>query len=238
MGVIDSEHPDPGAFGEAELEILTTVAAMAGAKLELLAESRRSAQRYSDLVAAHTQLVQETDARKSLEASLSEARRLEAVGKLAGRFAHEFNNILTVILGNLDLMGQDISRDETALCLGDARASAEQGARLMRDLLAIAQRTRLEPAETNLNAIVTACCRPPIPSRQGPLTYLEPAPWTAMADRSAMQGALQRLLENARDAMVPTGTVVIKTENVVHTLATAPAPPKACHQGAMCGLTS
>ena len=46
VGVIDSEHPEPGAFGEAELEILSTVAAMMGAKLELLAEAERSVQRY------------------------------------------------------------------------------------------------------------------------------------------------------------------------------------------------
>ncbi len=154
VGVIDSEHPDPNAFGEAELEILTTVAAMTGAKLELLAESQRSAQRYNDLVAAHAQLMQETDFRKALEAKLFEARRMESVGKLAGRFAHEFNNLLTVILGNLDLLEHDPTGTDNAQCLGDARASAERGARLVRDLLALAQRTRLDPREVDLNDIV------------------------------------------------------------------------------------
>ena len=72
---------------------------MTGAKLELLAEAERSNRRYQDLLTSHAQLNEEITHRKALEAKLFDARKLEAIGRLTGRFAHEFNNILTVVLG-------------------------------------------------------------------------------------------------------------------------------------------
>ena len=107
-GVIDCEHPEPEKFGAADLEILGTVAAMMSAKLELLAETERSHQRYCDLVAAHAELLQETGSRKAVEAKLFEARKLETIGRLTGRFAHEFNNLLTVISGNLEFLSVEV----------------------------------------------------------------------------------------------------------------------------------
>lgn len=104
VGVIDSEHPDAHAFGPAELEILTTVAAMTSAKLELLDEADRSQQRYADLVKTHAKLSEEICNRKALEAKLHDARRNEAVGQLTGRLAYDFNNLLSVISGNLELV--------------------------------------------------------------------------------------------------------------------------------------
>src|SRR6056297_649957 len=95
VGVIDSEHPDANAFGAAELEILTTVAAMTSAKLELLQEADQSQRRYADLVKMHAMLSDEICSRKAVEAELHEVRRNEAVGQLTGRLAHDFNNLLT-----------------------------------------------------------------------------------------------------------------------------------------------
>jgi len=66
LGVIDSEHPNIGAFGEAELETLITVAAMTSAKLALLEEAERSSRRYNDLVVAHSELSAEKVNRKEL----------------------------------------------------------------------------------------------------------------------------------------------------------------------------
>ncbi len=219
VGVIDSEHPEPNAFGEAELEILTTVAALAGAKLELLAEAQRSQQRYRDLVTSHDRLTEETGIRKALEAKLFEARRLEAIGKLTGRFAHEFNNLLTVILGNLELVEAAASDPGSVEFVTEAKTAAERGARLMRDMLAFAQRTRLEPGAVDLNEIVARLCEPchadAVPQVELTLTD---DPWRIMADRKAIIGALLNLIENARDATASGGKIMIRTENLTHTL--------------------
>lgn len=220
VGVIDSEHPEPNAFGEAELEILSTVAAMAGAKLELLAEAQRSAQRYRDLVASHDQLTQEISIRKALEVKLFEARRMEGIGKLTGRFAHEFNNLLTVILGNLDLIEIGGASGEAGQCLADARAAAETSARLMRDMLAFAQRTRLTPARTDLNTVLAEFCPLPPPHQTVvPEMDLAPDLWPISIDRKALETVLLNLLENAADATAQGGQVRIETRNILHTLA-------------------
>lgn len=220
VGVIDSEHPEPGAFGPAELEILTTVAAMTSAKLELLAEAQRSHQRYHDLVVSHAQLTTETSNRKALEVKLYEARKLEAIGRLTGRFAHDFNNLLTVISGNLELIAEDNPSNATLDSLSDAQAAAARGARLIRDMLAFAQRTRLDPAVVDLNARVQLICG------QGDRgtdvvtdLHLAPGLWQVTADPKALSNAVMNLLDNARDAMPDGGTIRITTENVRHVLA-------------------
>jgi signal transduction histidine kinase len=215
VGVIDSEHPDPQAFGDVELEILDTVAAMTGAKLELLAEVHRSAQRYRDLVASHDQLSQEITARKALEARLFEARRLESIGKLTGRFAHEFNNLLTVVLGNLDLVEADPSGPEARQGLQDARLAGERGAKLVRDMLSFAQRTRLSPVDADLNLMVAGFADRQPATRADRLAFdLQDGLWPVSVDAKAFEQILSSLVENALDAMRPESKAVIRTENV------------------------
>ena len=220
VGVIDSEHPEPGAFGDVELEILDTVAAMAGAKLELLAEAQRSAQRYRDLVASHDQLSQEISTRKALEARLFEARRLESIGKLTGRFAHEFNNLLTVVLGNLEIIEADPLSPVAQQGLTDARMAGERGARLVRDMLTFAQRTRLSPVEANLNQIILDQVDRDHGSASGRLMLdMQHDLWPVSVDAVAFGQILSHLIENAVSATETGGKVVIRTENVLKTMA-------------------
>lgn len=218
VGVIDCEDPNPHAFGEEELEVLSTVAAMTCAKLELLAETERSTQRYRDLVASHAQLSQEITIRKALEEKLFEARRLEAIGKLTGRFAHEFNNLLTVILGNLEFLSADLKGPEAPLYLEDAKAAADRSARLMRDMLTYAQRTRLSPEVLDLNAMVAALAR-----AEGIDLGLADGLWPIKADPQVMQSVLRHLVDNAKDAIELGGSIHISTQNVVHQIGAAQA---------------
>jgi signal transduction histidine kinase len=217
VGVIDSEHTEPRAFGEVELEILDTVAAMTVAKLELLAEAQRSAQRYRDLVASHDQLSQEITTRKALEARLFEARRMESIGKLTGRFAHEFNNLLTIILGNLELAESDPASPEMVQRLADARSAGERGARLVRDMLTFAQRTRLSPAVVNINPIVSDFAHRNMHLVNGRLTLnLQEDLWSVSIDPRAVEEILSNLFENALyalDAKTTGGKIMILTEN-------------------------
>ncbi|MGC3940342.1 ATP-binding protein [Roseobacter sp. EG26] len=219
VGVIDSEHPEVAAFGEPELELLSTVAAMTRAKLELLEETDRSQDRYKELVAAHTRLTQETSNRKALEAKLFEARKLEAVGRLTGRFAHEFNNLLTVISGNLELLeleGPDAGSQET---LQGARTASTRGAALIRDMLAFAQRTRLAPETLDLNAYVSAFCENSERSlAQRVERSLANDLWMVSVDPIAIENMLLNLTLNGIDAMPKGGSIKITTENIFHML--------------------
>lgn len=215
IGVIDSEHPEPQAFGEVELEILDTVAAMTGAKLELLAEAQRSAQRYRDLVASHDQLSQEITARKALEARLFEARRLESIGKLTGRFAHEFNNLLTVVLGNLEIVQTDPASPEARQGVTDAQRAGERGAKLVGDMLSFAQRTRLSPVVADLNLLIAGFAdRQPAATNVRLAFDLQDGLWPTSVDARAFEQILCNLIENALTAMGPEGKVQIRTENV------------------------
>lgn len=219
-GVIDCEHPDPNAFGGAELEILSTVAAMAGAKLELLAEVESSAQRYRELVASLDALTKETDMRRALEAKLFEARRLEGIGRLTGRLAHEFNNLLTVVLGNLEFLQADLNAEEAPQYLEAAQTAALSSASLMRDMLAFAQRTRLVPSNIDLNHLIATTYPGNASSTDRKIELrLNNELWPVFVDRRALDEIISNLVENAQDATSASGVITIETGNVVHSLA-------------------
>ncbi|GGX68092.1 hypothetical protein GCM10007385_41470 [Tateyamaria omphalii] len=219
VGVIDSEHPDIAVFGEPELEILSTVAAMTSAKLELLEESRRSQKRYEDLVSAHSQLTSETRNRKALEAKLFETRKLDAIGWLTGRFAHEFNNLLTVVSGNIELLELDASGPNSDDTLKTIKTASGRGAKLIQDMLAFAQRTRLVPKTLNLNTLLSAFCENFERSLAEHVeTNLDRNLWSVFVDPLAMENMLFNLVLNGIDAMPNGGTIRITTENVFHTL--------------------
>jgi signal transduction histidine kinase len=225
VGVIDSEHPEPNAFGEAELEILTTVAAMTAAKLALLEEAQRSVRRYRDLVAAHARLTEEIDVRKALEASLHQARQLESIGRLTGRFSHEFNNILTVICGNLEFLEAEIASPETRVFLDEATAAAKRATKLLQEMLVFAEKTRLQPELFDLGAMVTEFC---MTHRNGLTrdvdgTYLEET-WPVLADRRAVECILRNLVTNAREATAAGGAIRIRIENCLYAWTQDPRP--------------
>ncbi len=212
VGVIDSEHPDPNAFGDPELEVLITIAALTGAKLELLAEAERSQQRYHVLVEAHAQLSRETTSRKALEAELFNTRKLEAVGRLTGRFAHEFNNLFTVISGNLEFLEADIPAGLPTETLVAAQTAAQRGVAMIQSMLAFSQRTRLTPQTADLNTFIRSVTGN---SEYGAMTLnlardLHPV----NVDLNVLEKVMSNLLGNARDAMESIGTISISTMNV------------------------
>ncbi|MDB2408005.1 ATP-binding protein [Jannaschia sp.] len=218
LGVIDSEHPEPGVFGPGELEILTTVAAMTSAKLELLAEVERSAERYREVVRSHHQLAEEVGARRSLEAQLLEARKMEAVGRLTGGFAHSFNNILTAIGGNLDLAAMERVSNPGRESLDEAKAATARGASLIRDMLAFAQRMQLRPETVDLNRLVPEVCERAGMHLAPIRTDLGQHVLSVEIDPVAAEVALVNLMLNARDAMPDGGELWLRTRTVMHHL--------------------
>ena len=98
---------------------------------------------------------QDITERRLIERQLAQAQKMEAIGKLTGGLAHDFNNGLAVITGNLDLLARLVKADPTAaeLC-DDARQGARRCADLIRSLLAFARQQPLRPQRTDVNQLV------------------------------------------------------------------------------------
>ena len=173
-------------------------------------------QRVADRTAS---LESEMTERTQVEAQLRQAVKLEAVGKLTGGIAHEFNNLLTVVMGNLELMRYEISTDSTASTgsasmLDEALLAASRGAELTHRLLAYGRRQMLRPVDLALDDAVAdsiLLLRPTIGAAIE--VQFEPSGihLGCRVDRSMLDSALLNLAVNARDAMPGGGCLVFET---------------------------
>jgi len=157
--------------------------------------------------------------RKRLEAQLLQAQRLESVGRLAGGVAHDFNNMLSVILGyaelRLSMMGAaDSGRGDIEEIVNAARRSAD----LTRQLLVFAGRQTLVPRVLDLNHCVSSTLRM-LERLIGEDIALEWKPdeglWSVRLDPSQVDQLLANLVVNARDAMPGGGRITLETANEV-----------------------
>jgi PAS domain S-box-containing protein len=152
-----------------------------------------------------------------LERQLHQSQRLEAVGRLAGGVAHDFNNILTVISGNADLALETLSReDPTAQSLREISEAARRAATLTRQLLAFSRKQILQPRVLDLNALVAGTekmLRRVIGEDVKLKTVLRPDLGSIKADPGQLEQILMNLAVNARDAMPTGGELVFETEN-------------------------
>ena len=156
--------------------------------------------------------------RITLESQLRQAQKMEAVGQLTGGVAHDFNNILTVIMGMTEVLAGEVSADPRLTPLVAAIDEAtSRGAELTRRMLAFARKQPLLPLVVDLNEIVsgtTAMLRRTLGEDIAVKLVLADGLWPALADRSQIEDALLNLAVNARDAMPSGGRLVIETANV------------------------
>jgi len=167
---------------------------------------------------------------RETEEKLRQAQKLEAVGQLTGGIAHDVNNLLTVILGNLELLGMRAEDrlngvpahedDEPGLDLTLAEAglrAGESASQLMRRLLAFSRHQPLSPqlvAVGDLLASMQPLVRRTMREHVS-LRMLWPAEsWYALVDPSEMESAILNLSINAQDAMPDGGTLTIEASNV------------------------
>jgi two-component system cell cycle sensor histidine kinase/response regulator CckA len=152
-----------------------------------------------------------------LEADLRQAQKLDALGSLAGGVAHDFNNMLGVILGNAELALADAAtpaplRERLNEIVGAARRSAQ----LTRQLLGFARRQPVSPRAVDLNETVESLLKM-MRRLIGENIELEwrPAPglWPVWIDPSQVDQILANLCVNARDAIAGVGRVTITTSN-------------------------
>jgi signal transduction histidine kinase len=188
-------------------------------QLELLnAElERRVEQRTAELAQANADLerrVEErTREREMALAQVHEMQKMESLGQLTGGVAHDFNNVLMAILGNLDLIAHNISNEATVKRLVDgAIQAAERGAQLTRRMLAFARRQELRPEAVDLarhvNGMTEMLRRSLGPSIEINVE-LQDGLSLIRVDPNQLELALLNLALNARDAMPQGGRLTI-----------------------------
>lgn len=162
---------------------------------------------------------------KRLESQLLQAQKMEAVGRLAGGVAHDFNNFLTVIMGHGDLMLQTLPADHPARgSIQEISKVAERAAALTNQMLAFSRKQVLAPVVVNLNNLVTdieTMLRRLVREDIHLTRNLDPDLFPVKVDPGQMGQVLMNLVVNARDAMPEGGNIAIRTTNVELTEATA-----------------
>jgi len=167
-------------------------------------------------VSAVGTIVTDITDQKLVEDRLAQVQRMEAVGQLTGGVAHDFNNMLTAILLNADVLATQIPNRSLRQLAVAMRRAAEHGADLTRRLLAFGRRQTLLPLPTDINMLL-AEMEPLMQRTLGEHIQIElvrdSALWPATVDRGQLESAVLNLAVNARDAMPAGGRLTIETAN-------------------------
>jgi PAS domain S-box-containing protein len=165
-----------------------------------------------------TGFIRDITQQRALEEQLRQSQKLEAIGRLAGGVAHDFNNILMSIMGAADLLLMQLPADDPAR--GEAieiKQSIERGAALTRQLLAFSRRQKTRPRRFELGAIV-AGMDTMLRRLIGPEIDFEivrgQGPTTVMADSGQVEQVVLNLVINARDAMPDGGRLAVRVDEV------------------------
>lgn len=156
--------------------------------------------------------------RKSLEKQLFQAQKMEAVARLAGGVAHDFNNFLMAIMGYSEIITNALPEDDPLQRYArDILLAAERTSGVTRQLLAFSRKQSLQPQVINLNNLINEIkrmLRRLIPENIELELALEPDLGNIKADPGQIEQVLMNLLVNAKDALPLGGEILIKTERV------------------------
>jgi signal transduction histidine kinase len=198
-------------------------------EVELREEAQRSEARLQEsetrlleknreLAKANNELLEEMQTRIRVQEELRHSQKMEAVGHLTGGVAHDFNNLLAVILGNLELLEQQLDAESQEFALmQEATRAAARGAALTQRLLAFSRKQQLAPRPLDARLLLEEM-RSLLESTLSEAIRLEITAredlWLCMADSVQLENAILNLVINARDAMGAGGTIVLETSNL------------------------
>ncbi|PJI92083.1 PAS/PAC sensor hybrid histidine kinase [Yoonia maricola] len=162
-------------------------------------------------------ILHDISARQAAEEALARSARLDAIGQMTGGISHDFSNILTVVIGNLELLQARITDDETQAMLADGLEAAELGAQLTAGLTAFARKAATQRTSINVNAACKAALG--MIKRTFDPHYKISAELGAdlpevLADATQLQSALLNIALNGRDAMPEGGQLIIRSEAI------------------------
>ena len=160
----------------------------------------------------------EEEEKVRLEGQLQQAQKMESVGRLAGGVAHDFNNMLGVILGHAEIAMDQIDQALPIYAdLEEIRKAAHRSADLTRQLLAFARKQTVVPKVLDLNETIEGMLKM-LERLIGEDIHLNWQPkadlWPVKVDPSQIDQILANLLVNARDAIADTGRITIETGNI------------------------
>ena len=196
---------------------LLVVAVLALAQGVLARANRELESRADELAEANRQLRVESAEREKAEEALRQGQRLEALGRLTGGVAHDFNNILMVASSGLDLLDRTTDLARRDMIRAGIRQAVERGASLTRQLLTFSRRGTLKPEAIDLTTqlegmrvLLDRSLRENIAVEM----QLPDGLWTVEADHNQLELAILNLAVNARDAMPAGGTLRIEAQNL------------------------
>ncbi|MDC9700706.1 MAG: response regulator [Alphaproteobacteria bacterium] len=160
----------------------------------------------------------DTTVQRALEMQFAQSQKMQAVGQLAGGVAHDFNNVLTAIIGYSDLLlSSHRATDPAFQDIMNIKQSANRAACLVRQLLAFSRRQTLQPEVLKLNDVIsdlTAILARLLNEKVELEVFPDRSLWLVKADMTQFEQVIMNLVVNARDAMPDGGKLTINTSNV------------------------
>jgi two-component system, cell cycle sensor histidine kinase and response regulator CckA len=176
-----------------------------------------SAEEDTDQVCAHI-FAMDTTEQRTLEHNFNQSQKMQAIGQLAGGVAHDFNNVLTAIIGYSDLLlANHRPTDPSFQDIMQIRQNANRAAGLVRQLLAFSRRQTLRPQVMQLGEVLSDL-QMLLRRLVGEKVELEVRHgrdlWLVKADLNQFEQVIVNLVVNSRDAMPEGGRILVKTRNV------------------------
>jgi two-component system, cell cycle sensor histidine kinase and response regulator CckA len=160
----------------------------------------------------------ETTKQRALEAQFAQSQKMQAIGQLAGGVAHDFNNVLTAIIGFSDLLlASHRPTDPSFQDIMNIKQNANRAAGLVRQLLAFSRRQTLRPQQLELNDVLAdlSILLDRLLGEKVDLKVIHGRDlWPVMADLNQLEQVIVNLAVNAGDAMAVGGRLTIRTRNV------------------------